>query len=239
MSYVKNTLRTVRTLSVLEQKKALETIGEHRDGFRDYVLISLALGTGLRETEIAALDVGDVADQVKPRGPGKGGAGGAGLEVRRRVELRTFAHKGPAPKRGKRPRTQRVFLSRIVRKKLAKFLVWKRREGESLEPTAPLFCAGISTHGEGLVGVNGKRSARIADRTIRHMWRTWQTRAGFKAPLFTFHELRHTFGTTLANRTKDPRYVQRALRHANLETTKIYMEVTDDDLARAIEEQPA
>lgn len=222
MSYVKNTLRTVRTLSALEQRKALETIGEHRDGFRDYVIVSVALGTGLRETELAALDVGDVADVI-----GKGA-----LEVRRRVELRTFAHKGPAPKKGRaRPKTQRIFLSRVVRKKLAKFLGWKKREGESLAPAAPLFCAGYSSHA-------GKRGARIADRSLRHMWRTWQTRAGFKAPLFTFHELRHTFATTLANRTKDPRYVQRALRHANLETTKIYMQVTDDDLARALEEQP-
>lgn len=228
MSYVKNTLRTLRTLSALEQRKVLETIGEHRDGFRDYVLISVALGVGLRESELAALDVGDVADELNGRGNRR-----KLLEVRRRVELRHFANKGPDPKgKRKRPKTQRVFLSRIVRKKLAKFLVWKAREGESLEARAPLFCAGYSTH-------SGERGARIADRSIRHMWQRWQKRAGFKAPLFTFHELRHTFATTLAARTKDPRYVQRALRHANLETTKIYMEVTDDDLARALEEQPA
>jgi integrase/recombinase XerC len=220
MSYVRNALKIVRTLSALEQRKALETIGTHRDGFRDYVIVSTALGTGLRETELAALDIGDVADEI---GRGK-------LEVRRRVELRTFAHKGPTPKKG-RPKTQRVFLSRLVRKKLAKFLLWKKREGESLAATAPLFCAGLSTH-------TGKAGARISDRAIRERWRTWQARAGFKAPLFTFHELRHTFATTLAQRTKDPRYVQRALRHANIETTKIYMEVTDDELARALEEQP-
>lgn len=34
-----------RTLTELEQKLILKTTGEHRDGFRDHVLISLALGT--------------------------------------------------------------------------------------------------------------------------------------------------------------------------------------------------
>ena len=37
-----------RTLTELEQKLLLKTTGEHRDGFRDHVIISLALGTGLR-----------------------------------------------------------------------------------------------------------------------------------------------------------------------------------------------
>lgn len=227
MNYAKSRLRSVRTLSAAEQKKVLDTIGTHRDGFRDYTIFSTLLGTGLRETELAALDLGDAFDKV-----------GKGLAVRRRVELRTFAHKGPAPTKGKRPTTQRIFLSRIVRKKLTKFLVWKRREGESLELDAPLFCAGASTHGAGVVDASGRVNARISDRAIRERWRTWQKRAGFKEPLFTVHELRHTFATMLAARTKDPRFVQRALRHANLETTKIYMEVTDDDLARALEEQP-
>lgn len=43
-----------RTLTELEQKLLLKTTGEHRDGFRDHVLISLALGTGLREHELLA-----------------------------------------------------------------------------------------------------------------------------------------------------------------------------------------
>jgi integrase len=51
-----------RTLTELEQKLILKTTGEHRDGFRDHVLISLALGTGLREHELLALDMGDVFD---------------------------------------------------------------------------------------------------------------------------------------------------------------------------------
>ena len=47
-----------RTLTDLEQKMILKTTGEHRDGFRDHCIISLALGTGLREHELLALDCG-------------------------------------------------------------------------------------------------------------------------------------------------------------------------------------
>jgi integrase len=52
-----------RTLTELEQKLLLKTMSEHRDGYRDHVLISLALGTGLREHELQALDCGDVFDE--------------------------------------------------------------------------------------------------------------------------------------------------------------------------------
>lgn len=53
----------------------LAVTGQHRAGFRDHVLYSIALGTGLREHEIAALDVGDVFD---------------GVRVARRIRLRVW-----------------------------------------------------------------------------------------------------------------------------------------------------
>ncbi len=52
--------RPPRTLTELEQATLLKVTGEHRDGFRDHVIFAVALRTGLREHEIAALDVGDV-----------------------------------------------------------------------------------------------------------------------------------------------------------------------------------
>lgn len=52
--------RPPRTLTEFEQATLLKVTGEHRDGFRDHVIFAMALATGLREHEIAALDVGDV-----------------------------------------------------------------------------------------------------------------------------------------------------------------------------------
>lgn len=60
-SYVGTVKRPVRTMTDVEIAKVLRVSGAHRDGYRDHVIISLALSTGLREHEIVALNVGDVS----------------------------------------------------------------------------------------------------------------------------------------------------------------------------------
>lgn len=49
------------------------------------------------------------------------------------------------------------------------------------------------------------------------------------------HMLRHTFATELYTRTRDILLVQRALGHANINTTEIYTHVADSDLKRAMQ----
>lgn len=73
--YASRTKRPPRTPLDEEMAAILKASGQHREGFRDHVIISLALGTGLREHEIAGLDVGDVS---------------AGGKVLRRFQLRVF-----------------------------------------------------------------------------------------------------------------------------------------------------
>lgn len=48
------------------------------------------------------------------------------------------------------------------------------------------------------------------------------------------HTLRHTFATDLYKSTKDLRLVQKALGHANIQTTTIYTHIIDDDLENAL-----
>jgi integrase len=68
MSYAERTKRPPRTLTDREVKKILDVTGQAKAGFRDHMIISLALGCGLRESEIVALNVGDVStDGVKPK----------------------------------------------------------------------------------------------------------------------------------------------------------------------------
>jgi len=59
-TYADNIRTPPRTLTEVEQQRLLKVTGEHKAGFRDHVLFSLALGTGLRDHELLALDVGDV-----------------------------------------------------------------------------------------------------------------------------------------------------------------------------------
>jgi integrase/recombinase XerC len=111
--------RPPRTLTEFEQAKLLKVTGRYREGYRDHVIVALALGTGLREHEIAALDVGDV---VHPDG-----------RVLRRVALRVFKRSSS------KPAPQEVFIPDALWHKLARFIEWKRGRHESIEGSAPLF----------------------------------------------------------------------------------------------------
>lgn len=102
-----------------EQRLLLKVTGEHRAGFRDHMLYAMALGTGLREHELVALDVGAVFD--------------AGGKARRRIVLGVF--KGADRASG----GQDVLVPEGLRAKLNKLRAWKVRQGESVEAEAPLF----------------------------------------------------------------------------------------------------
>ncbi len=118
-AYADRVSRPARTLTESEQRLLLKVTGQRLDGFRDHVIYSLALGAGLREHEILALDVGDVFD--------------GGGHARRRLALRVFkrASQDPAP--------QEVLLPDVVRGKLEKLLAARNRAGESLTPSTPVF----------------------------------------------------------------------------------------------------
>jgi site-specific recombinase XerD len=111
--------RPPKTLTELEQRLLLKASGEHRDGFRDHVIFSIALGTGLREHEILALNVGDVFDT-----DGK---------ARRRLTLRVFKRSSDEAD------LQEVVLPDGVRAKLDKLHRWKKGNREDLGADAPVF----------------------------------------------------------------------------------------------------
>jgi len=117
-AYADRIARAPRTLSEREQRALLAVTGQHKDGFRDHVIFSLALGTALREHELLALDIGDVFDAGR---------------ARRRVQLRVF--KRSSDDVG----MQEVILPDNTRAKLDKLLAWKRQAGESLGADAPVF----------------------------------------------------------------------------------------------------
>lgn len=204
MAYVDTSLRAPKTLTELEQRRLLAATGEHRDGFRDHVLYSLALGTALREHELVALNVGDVSPD--------------GETVRRRFPLRVF-------KTSTKDATgQEAILPDSTHFKLVRFLKWKRKNGESVAPDAPLFMS--------------RKHGRLSAARVRHAFPDWQKRAGFERR-FTFHHLRHTSLSNLYRATGDIRLVQKVARHKNLNTTGIYTHPSDEDVLRAVRNLPA
>jgi integrase/recombinase XerC len=108
MGFATRNRRPPRTLTDAEVKKLLKVSGEHRDGFRDHLIFSFALGCALRESEIVALDVEDVA---------KKGMMGR-LVPRRTLQLRVFKRGGGHSD----PSAQRVPLSDGTYFKLEKYL---------------------------------------------------------------------------------------------------------------------
>ncbi len=102
------------TLTADEQKLALRATAKH---LRDHLIISLVLGTGLRLGESVGLNVGDV---FAPNGTPK-------IRVRVRREI------------AKRGRAGDMFLPDKLVAKLNRFWTWKKQQGESLDPGAPLF----------------------------------------------------------------------------------------------------
>ena len=103
------------TLTQDEQRVILLATAKHP---RDHLIISLALGTGLRLGEIVGLNVGDV---YSPDGTPR-------VRVRVRREI------------AKRGRAGDVFLPDRLVPKLRRLRRYKKQRGERLEPEAPLFC---------------------------------------------------------------------------------------------------
>lgn len=118
-SYVDTVRKPPKSMTEEEQRKFLAVTGEHRDGFRDHVLFSIALGTALREHEIVALNVGDVRDEN-----GK---------IVRRFPLRVFKRSNMDAG------AQEAVLPDALRYKLEKFLRWKSANEEPLGDASPLF----------------------------------------------------------------------------------------------------
>ena len=103
------------TLTQDEQRLILRVTAKHP---RDHLIISAALGTGLRLCELVGLNVGAV---YAPDGTPK-------VRVRVRREIAKGGRAGD------------VFLPDRLVTKMARFWKWKTRHGERVDAAAPLFC---------------------------------------------------------------------------------------------------
>ena len=141
MTTYASTTQRPRTLTRHEQLLLLRTTGQRRDGYRDHVLLSLALATGLREHELVGLNVSDLMNDE-----GK---------ARRRVQLRVYKRSNEDAK------GQEVVLSSTVQAKLEKFFRWKRQQHEITASDAPLF---VSRNGNRLSTRQVRRIFQIWQR---------------------------------------------------------------------------
>lgn len=128
------------------------------------------------------------------------------------LEVRESIAKGSVPRR--LPLISEICAS------LSSFLQWKQRRGESLEHNAPLFCS-LRSH------------KRLGNRDFQRIMDDASQILGMR---FTPHDLRHTFATELARRTKDVNAVKMACGHSSLQATMIYMHTSPDELRAKFEQ---
>ena len=205
---MRHTQRAPTTLTDAEARALLDATGRADDDFRDHLLVSVALGTGLRVSEVVGLNVGDV----------RNGKGAKGLWT-----LRPEATKGNVG--------GTVALPDKLRRKVSRLLAWKGERGEPLDDNSPLFVS----RGGGRGGQAG--GGRLSVRSAQHLFSAWQVRCGFDRRVH-FHCLRHTFASNLWRLTGDLRLTQQACRHASAQTTSIYTHPTDEDVLRAVQRLP-
>lgn len=104
------------TLTNGEVALVLRTMDRATDGRRDYMIVRLALHTGLRLSELCALNVGDVLN---------------GHGTKSRIELR--------PETTKMQIGGEIMLSPRMQRRLKAYLDWMRAQHFDLDARAPLF----------------------------------------------------------------------------------------------------
>ena len=99
---------------------------------------------------------------------------------------------------------------------------------ESINDDAPLF---VSRLGE-----------RLSPRAVNDIVELWMIRAGLFTAIdgkpiasYTVHSLRHAFGKRLDERGISIQKIQKMMRHTTIQSTVIYTEPTDEELAEAAE----
>lgn len=194
-----------KTLTDDEVRSLLRETGRSVDDLRDHALLLMALTTGLRVSELVALDVGDL----------RGGKG-----IRTVVTLRPETTKGN--------RGGEIIIPERTRRKLVQYLRWKAKRGEPIDDAAPVF----ASRGGGRSASN--KGARLSVRAAQHLFAAWQQRAGFERRM-SFHSLRHTYASTMLTRTRNLRLVQVCCRHASPSTTAVYTHPTSNELISAAE----
>jgi integrase/recombinase XerC len=179
---------------------------------RDAVIVSLALGCGLRLEEIARLRLVDMQ----------------GTPATHAVVL------------GKGGKERKVPLAPWVQDAITLYLPTRRRHLDAHDhDAATLIVSSRPRAVRGPSGPTGRTTmdgsrdavAYVVDRVLR--------RLGVRRPGIRVHALRHTFATLgLRDGAFNLRQLQELLGHASLATTQIYTRVGDEELAAAVRLHP-
>lgn len=187
-------------LTEKEEKRLFATLKDRKNpqAKRDYVLLKVCRVLGLRRGEALALNVGDVEGRDR-------------LDVNARIaEKKAIGD---------------LYIPQELQDTIRKFLLKKRKWGESVEPDAPLFVS--------------RKGARLSARSFNDLMDKWCREA--QIPRYTPHALRHTKAQRIMSdmatlrpeeQLKKLLFVKRQLRHKSMNATAIYTGPTKEEMAR-------
>jgi len=189
-------MKGARHLSKEEiQNLAQSFCGEYE--VRNRTLFLLGLNIGTRISELLALNVQDVWQYGKP------------VEV---LELRKAITKGK--------KTRQIPLNDQAREVITELIEWKKSQGESLFPNAPLF---TSRQGN-------KRLSRFrVHQILKEVFEASECSGKVST-----HSLRKSFAKALLVSGNNLRAIQVLLGHTSLATTEKYLAVSPDELTQAV-----
>lgn len=218
----KTSSRDLDLITADELKRLLAApTGESLTALRDKAILELLFSTGLRVSELCALD--------------------------RDVDYRS----GEFSVRGKGEKVRVVFVSHEAKEVLDKYEKKRGDTDNALfirdleSPTAPK--ALLARQEERQKEKSGKKEVsnekqekrvkksitnqdlRLTPRSIQRIVKHYATKAGITKSMSP-HKLRHSFATDLLRNGADLRSVQALLGHANIATTQVYTHVTDKHL---------
>lgn len=162
---------------------------------RNNMIISLFLHTGIRLSELISININD-------------------------IDFKNNTIKII----GKNNKERIVYIDKILRKKLKRYLIIRNKNKKIVKLNDALF---LSYHGKRL-GIDGIEN--ICQKAYKLM--------GLSEYGYTTHTLRHTAATLIYHKTKDLLVLKEFLGHAQLSTVEIYTHVINDEIKQAVEKNP-
>lgn len=186
-------IRLPKYLNLEQAKKIQEVfnINNSRFPLRDNMIVTMFIHTGMRLSELINIDICDVDFYSK--------------------SIRIV---------GKNNKERKVFLNKVVMKKLEIYLNWRNYANVN----EPLFL--------------NKNKQRIGIDGVENICKKAFELLGLEEYNYTTHTLRHTIATIIYKHTKDIFLLKKFLGHSCIEATEIYTHVDNIKIKEAVEKNP-
>ncbi len=127
--------------------------------------------------------------------------------------------------KGKGRKERVIYLNDACKKAITAYIIERQEKNERNLSTTALFIS--------------SRGTQISPKTVQWMVYKYLDKAGLSGRELSVHKLRHTAATLMYQSGKvDVRVLKDILGHEQLNTTQIYTHVSDENMKRAIAENP-